>query len=229
DGTLVNGFSQFSQDPVSLEVELEFGVVRSTDRGRTWSAPVLVADLTGIGAKDPDAGTPIRTGHEFVQLAADSRGNVYAAWQDARFSGGRRDGIVLSRSADGGRTWSTPVAVNGDPSVQAFSPALAVRHDGTVGVSYYDLRANTPDPATLPTKYWLAGSDDGGVTWSERSVAGPFDFAVAPEVERPAGALYLGDYHGLVASGKDFVPLFPVTTGNALNRTDIFTDGVAIR
>jgi hypothetical protein len=229
DGTLVNGFSRYSQDPVSLEYKYESVVIRSTDRGQTWSAPVEVGDMAGIGAKDPDAGTPLRTGHEFTQLAADGRGNVYSAWQDARFSGGQRDGIVLSRSVDGGRTWSAPVAVNKDLSVQAFSPALAVRRDGTIGVSYYDFRANTPDPATLPTKYWLATSGDGGATWSERGVAGPFDFAVAPKVERPAGALYLGDYHGLVAAGNDFVALFPVTTADTANRTDILTESVSIR
>jgi hypothetical protein len=73
----------------------------------------------------------------------------------------------------------------------------------------------------LPTDYWLATSDDAGATWSEQRV-GSFDFATAPKVDRPVPSLYIGDYHGLVAAGSQFVALFPMTTGNPANPTDIF-------
>jgi hypothetical protein len=229
DGSLVSAFTQYVQDPVTKQFSFEVGAIRSTDQGGTWSGPVKIADLRPAGVKDPEKGTPVRTGQEFVQLAADGHGNVYVAWQDARFGNGERDGIVLSRSSDGGRTWSAPVAVNKVPDVQAFSPALAARGDGTIAVTYYDFRNNTSDPATLPANYWLTASKDGGATWSEHAVAGPFDMATAPTVERPAGSLYIGDYHGLVAAGRHFVPLFPITTGNSENRTDILTDAIPVR
>jgi hypothetical protein len=218
DGTLVNVFTQYSGAG-----DLDILVITSADKGRTWSAPVKVADLTKLGTKDPETGTPIRDGADFTQAAADSRGNVYIAWQDSRFSAGQRDGIVLSKSADGGRTWSAPVAVNGVSQAPAFSPALAVQRDGTVGVTYYDLRDNTSDPATIPTGYWLATSDNGGASWSERRVA-TFDMAFAPKVDRPVPSFYIGDYHGLVASGEHFVPLFPMANKDLNNRSDIFTD-----
>jgi Neuraminidase (sialidase) len=218
DGTLVNVFTQFSGAG-----DLDILVITSADKGRTWSAPVKVADLTKVGTKDPETGTPIRDGADFTQAAADRRGNVYIAWQDSRFSAGQRDGIVLSKSADGGRTWSAPAAVNRAPQAPAFSPALAVQRDGTVGVTYYDLRDNTSDPATLPTGYWLATSGNGGATWSERRVA-TFDMAFAPKVDRPVPSFYLGDYHGLVASGQSFVPLFPMAGKDLANRSDVFTD-----
>ena len=223
DGTLVNAFSTFHQDPVTGQTSIDAGVIRSTDRGTTWSAPAKVAQLLSVGATDPDAGTPVRDGASIPHFAVDGRGILYAAWQDARFTGGQRDGIAFSRSVDGGQIWTDPVPVNRDLSVQAFSPGLAVTSDGTVGVTYYDLRDNTPDPATLPTDYWLATSRNG-TTWSERRVAGPFDLATAPRADRPVPSLYLGDHHGLVAAGPFFVPLFPMTNnGNPSNPTDIFT------
>ena len=67
-------------------------------------------------------------------------GITYIVWQDARFSSGRYDGIALSHSADPGLTWSTPVQMNGDTSVPAFTPTLAVSPAGTIAVTYYDLR-----------------------------------------------------------------------------------------
>ncbi|MDT4986222.1 MAG: hypothetical protein QOI74_316 [Micromonosporaceae bacterium] len=223
DGTLVNCFSTFHQDPVTGQTSVNMSVIRSTDMGVTWSEPTKVSDIRSVGATDPDTGTPTRDGATIPHFAVGARGYLYAAWQDSRFTAGARDAIALSRSTDGGLTWSDPVPVNHDLSVAAFSPALAAGADGTVGVTYYDFRSNTPDPTTLPTDYWLATSRNA-TSWSDRHVAGPFDLATAPRADRPvAGSRYLGDHHGLVAAGPFFIPLFPATTGNPTNPTDIFT------
>ncbi|ALG07271.1 hypothetical protein AOZ06_10365 [Kibdelosporangium phytohabitans] len=214
DGTLVNAYTRY-YPAAGGTFQLEAAVVRSSDKGRTWSAPSKVADITKAGVHDPGTGTPIRDGSSFVQVAAGGR-DLYTAWQDSRFGGGTRDGIVLARSSDGGVTWSAPVQVSAD----AFAPALAVRRDGVVGVSYYDLRDNTSDPATLPANLRLATSRDG-VRWSGQRVAS-FDYAGAPTVGQPP-SLYLGDYHGLVASGSAFVPLFPMAGKDPANRSDVYT------
>jgi hypothetical protein len=103
--------------------------------------------------------------------------------------------------------------------VPAFVPSAAVRADGTIGVTYYDFRSNTSDRATLLTDYWLARSTDGGATWRESRVAGPFDLAIAPY----AGGLFLGDYQSLVGIGNAFVPFYAaVNSGDLSNRTDVF-------
>jgi hypothetical protein len=138
-------------------------------------------------------------------------------WQDSRFSGGLRDGVAFSRSLDGGLTWTLAVRVNAAANVPAFVPAVAIRADGTYGVSYYDFRNNTADPSTLLTDYWLARPTDG-ITWLESHITGPFDLAAAPN----SGGLFLGDYQALTSSGTLFLPFYVQTnTGNPVNRTDV--------
>jgi hypothetical protein len=192
--------------------------MRSTDRGQTWSAPSRIADYLGIGARDPETGTPIRDGAIIPQAAAGPGGVLHVVWQDARFNAGTRDAIAYSRSSDGGLTWSVPVRVNPDPAVAAFTPAVHVLADGTIGITYFDLRDNTADAATLPAGYFLARSGDGGLTWSEARLAGPFDLATAPN----ANGLFLGDYMGLAGGAGAFQSLFVRTTGDPANRNDVY-------
>jgi hypothetical protein len=142
---------------------------------------------------------------------------LHIAWQDARFSGGTIDGIALARSSDGGLTWTAPVQVNSARTVPAFTPSIRVRADGTIGITYYDLRSNTADTATLPTELVLARSTDA-TNWSEVRLTSTFDLATAPQ----AGGYFLGDYHGLTASGNVFIPVFVRTTGDTSNRTDVY-------
>jgi hypothetical protein len=104
--------------------------------------------------------------------------------------------------------------------VQAFTPIVHVRQDGTIGITHYDLRSNTADPATLPTDYWLLRSKDGGKSWRESRVTGPFDLSTAPV----ARGLFLGDYQGLSSIGPIFVPFYVQTTGDLNNRNDVFSE-----
>ncbi len=191
--------------------------LRSVDRGATWSGPVTVASHLAIGARDPETGATIRDGAILHSAAAGPGEMLHVVWQDSRFSGGARDAIAYSRSSDGGLTWSAPVRVNPDPAVAAFTPVVQALADGTVGVTYFDLRDNTADRATLPAGLWLARSSDG-VTWTEARLAGPFDLATAPN----AGGLFLGDYMGLAGSGPAFLSLYVRTTGDPVNRSDVF-------
>jgi len=178
-----------------------------------------VADLLAVGARDPETGTLVRDGADLPQMAASPSGVLFMAWADGRFSGGARDGIAVTHSSDGGLTWSTPVRVNGDPAAEAFEPSVHVRSDGTISVTYFDLRNNTTDPATLPTILWLARSTDA-INWHESAVAGPFDLGTAPNAE----GLFVGDYQGLSSLGSVSEPFFVQTNGGNLNnRTDVFS------
>lgn len=224
DGTLVNLFTQIDYGTATTPDLARLRVIRSTDRGLTWSSPVTVAAIYPLGAYDPESGQPVRDGSILGTIAAAADGTLWVAWQDSTLERvcvsapctGPEDRIALARSTDGGLTWSAPVRVNREPSVQAFTPSLRVAADGTIGLTYYDLRDNTSDPATLLASLWLATSTDG-TNWQERLVTGPFDLDIAPN----ALGLFLGDYHGLVTGGGNFVPFFAQTGATLTSRTDI--------
>lgn len=222
DGTLVDLLTHIAagaddEDKAAPE-DATLEVLRSTDRGLTWSEPIRVAAYRPAGVLDPFTRAPVRDGTPIAALAVSPEGALYVAWQDARMSPDpERDDILLSRSADGGFTWSQPVRVNGAPGKSAFAPQVNVAADGTIGVTYFDLRSDTVDAGSLLADYWIARSHDG-LTWIESHVAGPFDLLAAPF----AGGYFLGDYMGLASVAGDFLALHARTTGKPGDPTDIY-------
>ena len=183
-------------------------VMRSNDAGRTWSGPTKVAPLGTIGTYNPDDGSPLRVGDYLPDIAVDmDSGAAYIAWSDAQ--GGAVNHVVLSRSTDGGRHWSTPVPVS-DPAVESFNHAVEVTETGSVAVLYYNIRNNTPAPG-LPTDVWLTHSEDGGRTFAgDDHLFGPFDFTLAPE--SVGRGPFVGDYMGLEnTTGDDLVAFYAVS------------------
>ena len=216
DATLVNFFTQIDTAGGSASAHLD--VIRSADKGVSWSAPIRIADLRAVGASDPDTGAAIRDAGVLGSIGVAPDGGLWVTWQDARLSAGQRDAILLSHSGDGGLSWSTPVGINHDMGVAAFIPTLHVRADGTVAVMHYDLRDNTADTTALLADAWLLTSRDG-VAWTETRVWGPFDLAGAPRVD---AGLFLGDYQGLTSSSGSFIPVLALSSTDTSNRTDIY-------
>jgi hypothetical protein len=191
--------------------------LRSRDRGENWCAPALVSRVVLTRLRDPYGTFPIQldpTVAVIPAVAMDPRdGRLYVAWPDARFSEGVHTDIALSASADGGQTWSVPVKVNQTVGVvPAFVPSVAVSGDGTVGVTYYDLRRATPDEHAIATDYWLAmcRSESARVTdWEEVHLGGPWDLARAAY----GNGYFLGDFQGLAGIGDGFLALYAAPSG----------------
>jgi hypothetical protein len=215
-GALVNVYTQ--TDVANGMATRRVAAVHSFDQGLTWSAPSLVGPLRSVGTRDAATGVRVRDGNILPAAAAGPDGTVWVAWQDARFSAGARDAIVLTRSIDAGRSWSEPMAINRAAGAAAFTPVVHVRADGRLGVLHYDLRRDTPAPDTLMADAWLVTSHDG-MNWVETHVAGPFDMTEAPN----AGGLFLGDYQGLSSTGAFFVALIAIANRDANNRTDLYS------
>ena len=216
NGDLVDMFD-WVHDAALSSTPLDVAIVRSTDRGLTWSAPIKISNLGTVFITDLKNNHALRTGDILPDIAVDQNsGALYVVWQDARFSAFDHDGIAFSRSSNGGLTWSSPTQINKALNTQAFTATVRVNQEGTVGVTYYDFRNDNADPAVLLTNYWMVKSTDGGTTWTESGVAGPFDMVTAPN----ARGYFVGDYEGMTT---ELMPFFvQANSGNLSNRTDVF-------
>jgi hypothetical protein len=237
DGTLVDVFNEIRNDNRKGRVGSNVALLRSTDSGESWSGPVYISRLGTIEVTDPDTGDPVRTGDIIPEAAVDpASGAMYVVWQDARFGGDRFDSVAFSQSLDGGFTWSSPIKVNLTPgnlppgNQQAFTPSVHVADDGTIGVTYYDFRNNTPDPDTLPTDYFLVHchpdtppdcADPTGWGDEVRVTNAPFDMRLAPF----AVGFFTGDYEGLSDIRGAFTPFFSQTHGEDPSSTFFRTVG----
>jgi hypothetical protein len=118
---------------------------------------------------------------------------------------------------------STPDSLTGHNG-HAFTPAVHVQPNGTMGVSYYDFRFNDPASGGTDTDHWLvhchATSEDCSVasSWDEevRVTPASFDSRQLPV----ARGFFLGDFVGLDDDGARFTAFFARGVSPA-NPTDI--------
>ena len=174
-------------DPAANQIQ----AVRSTDGGRTFSAPVTVArvqaeDVRGIRA-------PTLPG-----AAADAGGTIYVVWGDCRFRDEcSDDDMVVARSRDG-LAWTPAERVPlVDPASdqQVFVPGLAVdpRATGRLAVVAY----TQPESCSSETCHGIyavfASSRNAGRTWTAPRRLNAEPMAISSLPDTGLGAM-LGDY-----------------------------------
>ena len=213
DGTLVNiGAILFRGSGTQPSPQQYFwAALVSKNGGKTWGAPIKIAPLGTQLLTNPDIPNPasldetVRAGDFLPDIAVDhTTGAIYVVFADGIETGFNH--VKLTKSSDGGKSWSRPIDVTGTPaSTHSFNGTVEVAADGTIAVLYYDFRNNTAAPG-LPTDVWLTHSHDGGASWTEQHVYGPFDMENAPI----ARGWFLGDYQGLAVIGNDLMLFFSV-------------------
>ena len=191
---------------------------RSVNGGRTWSRPALIAHAKFNPAIDPDTGTEATgtPGDAWVTVGPDGVPTV--VWNDLASPDSSR--VRASRSTDGGRSWSRPVAVT-RVSGQAIQASVAAAGDGTLGVTWYDDRRDPGGSAAWEFDVWLAFSRDGGRSWRRRHLAGPFDMNRAQAIE--GAGRRIGDYQSLAGLPHGFAAAFTQAPPRAkIGASDVF-------
>ena len=142
---------------------------RSEDGGKTWSKRVRINDVPAAAREGLHA------------LAADGRGNLFAAWLDLRKAGTRLYGAY---SEDSGATWTSNVLLYESPDgtiCQCCHPSVAFTESGRLEVMWRNCLAGARDlylirseggrsfskPEKLGQDTWMINAcpmDGGGLT-----------------------------------------------------------------
>lgn len=101
--------------------------------------------------------------------------------------------VMMSRSTDGGLTWSKPIRVNDDPeglNAWQWFAVLSVAPNGRLDAVWNDTRA---DPLANHSELYYAQSTDGGESWSANvPVSPPYNHFVGYPNQNK-----LGDYYDM--------------------------------
>ncbi|MGQ9718242.1 MAG: sialidase family protein [Nitrososphaerales archaeon] len=187
-GVVGHYFSTKGFEPYLSTQSLDIRVWKSTDGGLTFDESVVVAE----GSRSVFHDKPLIAVDSSVD--SDYEGNVYVSWTRFTFGKGTEyTEIVLSRSTDGGQTWSDPISISPefDSLVRLVQGSMpAVGPDGTVYVAYYD----SLDDGWLLGDFspMIAKSTDGGETFSSPvaiTTMPEIDFDLPPTVFRAWGSM----------------------------------------
>ncbi len=186
---------------------------KSLDQGETWlNSEILVDSMPGgwdylISGIQRCNGLPI-TACDISN--SNNRGTIYINWSDQR-NGISNTDVWLSKSTDGGQTWSSPTKVNDDNSnrQQFFTWMTIDQTNGYLYFVFYD-RRNYSDNST---DVFVAASTDGGNTIINRKISqSPFT---------PNSQVFFGDYTNIVAHNGIIRPIWTRLNNGQLS---IWTD-----
>jgi hypothetical protein len=193
---------------------------RSADSGNTWlDNDIFVSDIPGGW----DYGIPgISRCNGLPVTCCDisngpNRGTIYVNWTDQR-NGETDTDVWLSRSKDGGNTWSPAIRVNNDPEgkQQFFTWMTVDQATGYLWFVFYD-RRNYLD---LNTDVFMAVSKDGGNSFT--------NFKVSESPFIPSSNIFFGDYTNISAFNNVVRPIWARLHNGHLSVLTAIVDNVLV-
>lgn len=182
-------------------------ISKSADGGNSWSVPVVMATINlvpdtcncGFYGSLPNVLQPVS---DLPAIGIDTSKGVHSGTLYASMYHwtGQQMQVEVTRSTDGGTTWSTPLAVAAGSQHDEFFPWLSVSSNGMVAVTWLDRRN---DPSNIQYQTYAAISKDGGASFGA-------NIAVASGLSNPnevgfcggTGTCFMGDYAGNIWAGK---------------------------
>jgi hypothetical protein len=172
DGTLL-AFAEGRVDGLADHGDVDTLLSRSSDDGRTWSAPVVVAEAGAAFIGNPAPVLDARSGMVTVLLGWKSAG---ATEKDIRTGKAPACAIWAIRSVDGGKTWSAPGPAGGLADVATTrgwrwnlpSPCHGIQLTQAPHAGRLVVAGNHSAPGGAGNQFLgahLLLSDDGGLTW----------------------------------------------------------------
>lgn len=160
---------------------------RSLDQGETWLDEDIFIDPFPGGWDYSIPGIMRCNGLPITVCdlsGGDHHGNIYVNWTDQR-NGSDDTDVWLSRSTDGGDTWTEAIRINDDgPGKHQFFTWMSIDQvTGYLWFVWYD-RRNYDD---TNTDVYMALSTDGGETFTN------FQVSESPFV--PSSNVFFGDYN----------------------------------
>jgi len=133
-------------------------------------------------------------------------GTIYVNWSDQR-NGEDDTDIWISKSTDGGDTWTEALRVNDDePGKQQFFTWMTVdQANGNIYIVFYD-RRNYED---RNTDVYLAKSTDGGETFE--------NILISEEPFLPSSGVFFGDYINITAYNNQVRPIWARADGSSMS------------
>ena len=173
---------------------------RSLDGGETWLDEDIYIDPQPTGWDYSIPGISRANGLPITSCdISDSpyKGTIYVNWSDQR-NGSDDTDIWISKSTDGGNTWTEAKRINDDPpgKQQFFTWMTIDQTDGNIYVVFYD-RRNYSD---RNTDVYMARSTDGGETFE--------NFQISESPFLPTSSVFFGDYTNITAFNGQVRPIW---------------------
>jgi len=180
----------------------------SHDGGVTFPGPNITVATVTDDFVSPAPGSSFRQdSRTFPSFSIASNGTLYVAWANRTGDPGSGHAVVLlTKSTNGGLTWSTPVVAGDVSGRSAFFASVAAGPGSTVNVAFLALddvpTGTAPGPNVVHYDAYLTQSSNGGMSFGSPLLISTATSDPDGSSTNSLGAQFLGDYITAVADGS---------------------------